>query len=112
MIRRPPRSTLFPYMTLFRSRLPNTELLRDGFTKYPLRLLAASVLPAGIAWRRNKIGFEPPTQCWLGALREQMQLEVGRSPLIARLCRAIPRVTEHALGVQWRLYNLARWQRL
>src|SRR2546427_13291475 len=29
MIRRPPRSTLFPYTTLFRSR-PDWELFRDG----------------------------------------------------------------------------------
>src|SRR3712207_7544622 len=28
MIRRPPRSTLFPYTTLFRSALPTTTLLR------------------------------------------------------------------------------------
>src|SRR6267143_7285321 len=28
MIRRPPRSTLFPYTTLFRSLHPGTELLR------------------------------------------------------------------------------------
>src|SRR2546425_2079442 len=29
MIRRPPRSTLFPYTTLFRSRLPRRELARE-----------------------------------------------------------------------------------
>src|SRR2546429_6751574 len=29
MIRRPPRSTLFPYTTLFRSSLPNVGSLRD-----------------------------------------------------------------------------------
>src|SRR2546429_5810210 len=29
MIRRPPRSTLFPYTTLFRSLPPNTELPRE-----------------------------------------------------------------------------------
>src|SRR2546430_13420468 len=29
MIRRPPRSTLFPYTTLFRSRSPVAELLGD-----------------------------------------------------------------------------------
>src|SRR5438067_9717995 len=28
MIRRPPRSTLFPYTTLFRSHLPGTRFLR------------------------------------------------------------------------------------
>src|SRR3712207_8295649 len=32
MIRRPPRSTLFPYTTLFRSRGANSHLLND----YPL----------------------------------------------------------------------------
>src|SRR5688572_31484506 len=30
MIRRPPRSTLFPYTTLFRSRLPGTARLLEG----------------------------------------------------------------------------------
>src|SRR3712207_8539090 len=30
MIRRPPRSTLFPYTTLFRSRLPGDHRLIDG----------------------------------------------------------------------------------
>src|SRR3989442_9062622 len=30
MIRRPPRSTLFPYTTLFRSSLPDREVQGDG----------------------------------------------------------------------------------
>src|SRR2546430_6992370 len=30
MIRRPPRSTLFPYTTLFRSNVPGTRQLADG----------------------------------------------------------------------------------
>src|SRR3712207_8056074 len=30
MIRRPPRSTLFPYTTLFRSRRPDLDPLRPG----------------------------------------------------------------------------------
>src|SRR2546425_6314349 len=30
MIRRPPRSTLFPYTTLFRSTLPHLDLLRPA----------------------------------------------------------------------------------
>src|SRR2546421_11916132 len=32
MIRRPPRSTLFPYTTLFRSRLSLAALVRDAST--------------------------------------------------------------------------------
>lgn len=93
-------------------RLPESGLLHDGFSKYPLRQLAARVLPPEIAWRRIKIAFEPPMQSWLGALRQQMQLEVERSPLISRLCAAVPRVADQRLALQWRLYNLARWQTL
>src|ERR1035441_7943237 len=34
MIRRPPRSTLFPYTTLFRSEWPNTgEIIADGMAR-------------------------------------------------------------------------------
>ena len=93
-------------------RLPPTELLHHGYTKYPLRLLAAQLLPDSIAWRRAKIGFEPPTAQWLAPLAGHMQQEVERSTLIARLCRSQPRLGALPLAVQWRLYNLASWQRL
>lgn len=93
-------------------RIPGMELLCDGFTKYPLRLVAAQVLPQRIAWRRAKVGFEPPTAAWLGPLAERMQVEVERSPLVERLCRKPPRLRSVPLSLQWRLYNLAIWQRL
>jgi asparagine synthase (glutamine-hydrolysing) len=93
-------------------RLPDTELMRGGFTKYPLRTVAAGVLPEGIAWRRSKIGFEPPTQRWLEEIRERLQPEITHSSAITRLCGVTPRVAELATPLRWRLYNLARWQRL
>src|SRR3712207_7970896 len=38
MIRRPPRSTLFPYTTLFRSRMPAQVRLRRRFLRFvPVR---------------------------------------------------------------------------
>src|SRR2546429_9911952 len=42
MIRRPPRSTLFPYTTLFRSRACG-ELLRDGAARDLLRAAHADL---------------------------------------------------------------------
>ena len=93
-------------------RLPAAELLCDGFTKYALRTVAAGILPKEIAWRRGKVGFEPPTERWLRGLQGRLQSEVERSPLIAHLCRKVPRLTEQPPGLQWRLYNLARWQEL
>src|SRR5260221_800800 len=39
MIRRPPRSTLFPYTTLFRSHLANGNLIYNHFSVSAYRLL-------------------------------------------------------------------------
>src|SRR5579862_2623308 len=91
-------------------RLPINELLWDGFTKYALRRVAAGILPSEIAWRRGKVGFEPPTRRWLMALRERLQPAVERSSLIRRLCRTVPRLSELPTPLQWRLFNLAQWQ--
>lgn len=45
--------------------LPNTFLIRNGWTKYILRIAMGNRLPEKIAWDRNKIGFEPPHGLWL-----------------------------------------------
>src|SRR2546426_9828548 len=51
MIRRPPRSTLFPYTTLFRSRpLPNEKpLVRRRLMKTAVTLRALAIGLAGLA---------------------------------------------------------------
>ncbi len=93
-------------------RIADRDLLQEGFTKYPLRTVAARVLPASIAWRGSKVGFEPPSERWLGALRERMQSQVEASTLLSRLCRRVPPLHSSPLAMQWRLYSIARWQRL
>ena len=93
-------------------RFADTQLLKDGFTKYPLRMIAAQVLPSDIAWRRGKIGFEPPMQRWLAPLRSQMQQQVAGSDLLKYLCPNAPRLETLPLALQWRLYSLANWQHL
>src|SRR2546429_9763765 len=64
MIRRPPRSTLFPYTTLFRSRIGGSVILDNG-VEHRLRLLGrggvveidqgVSVLPLG---EQREVGAE------------------------------------------------------
>lgn len=88
------------------------DLLGAGFTKRPLRAVADRLLPHEIAWRHAKVGFEPPTGRWLAPLRARMQEQVDASALIGRLCRRPPRMEALPLALQWRLYNLARWQQL
>src|SRR3712207_6959081 len=71
MIRRPPRSTLFPYTTLFRSfRTPDEAVAKANNTPYGLsagvwtekgsRILAiADRLRAGVVWANTFNKFDP-----------------------------------------------------
>src|SRR3989454_5008533 len=80
MIRRPPRSTLFPYTTLFRSRPPPARPLR---TAAP----AASGLPPCAHDRSEEHTSELQSPCNLVCrlllekkrLREKLALQVARS---------------------------------
>ncbi len=45
--------------------LPSQYKIRKGFTKWILRESMRDQLPAGIAWRTDKIGFEPPQKKWM-----------------------------------------------
>src|SRR3712207_7654652 len=62
MIRRPPRSTLFPYTTLFRSRLVDTLSLGDVVQRYPgkrgIRKVRAILAEAGIGLDVTRSEFE------------------------------------------------------
>src|SRR2546422_8494104 len=77
MIRRPPRSTLFPYTTLFRSRHPQAKLLR---------VIRGSVLDVAVDIRRGS----PTFGRWVGV--ELTRSEEHTSELQSRLhlvCRLL-----------------------
>src|SRR3712207_7743649 len=70
MIRRPPRSTLFPYTTLFRSRkdwtvptlsAPDVELERDKLLACPDRSSCSRVRRSGVA-SINRVGDRKSTR--------------------------------------------------
>src|SRR3712207_8830532 len=85
MIRRPPRSTLFPYTTLFRSRSVDcTETLEAGEPRLRIRPLAGAVI------YRTKVSphaWRPETGGLTGGLRsEEHTSELqSRQYLVCRL---------------------------
>src|SRR3712207_7368027 len=93
MIRRPPRSTLFPYTTLFRSGRPR-RLPREVALPHPAGLAADLVAP-----RRRR---RPPLPARPGDhLRLRRQAEEVR-------VRPVPRSEEHTSELQSRQYLVCR----
>src|SRR5256885_10655568 len=60
MIRRPPRSTLFPYTTLFRSRLPRRKRHRQ---RKPAKTKVRLDVRAAVAVRQHAIGDQQRHFC-------------------------------------------------
>src|SRR3989441_13002086 len=102
MIRRPPRSTLFPYTTLFRSRVLSAHASRrqlDGFVDLDVTGAAAEVARERLldrvarrtrARREECLGGEEERRCAIAALRgaelgegllERMERAARRHPL-------------------------------
>jgi asparagine synthase (glutamine-hydrolysing) len=45
--------------------LPARYKIRDGWTKWLLRVTAECALPPEIVWRKDKTGYEPPQYQWM-----------------------------------------------
>jgi asparagine synthase (glutamine-hydrolysing) len=82
-----------------------------GWSKYILRKATEDILPEEIVWRRDKIGFEAPTETWMRFLHEKMKTTIKNSPLIRAVTGNIPfdSLDEKQM---WRLYNAAKWASL
>src|SRR2546428_6136815 len=71
MIRRPPRSTLFPYTTLFRSRFAFSKLARDEIPKRAFQQIAKA------AFIRISF-FQPPRMQNQGRFRDLLKSSLDR----------------------------------
>src|SRR2546422_5257481 len=60
MIRRPPRSTLFPYTTLFRSRVTNEKYVQTPRGLLPLKFFFSSGLSTTTERRRQRPQHQGP----------------------------------------------------
>ena len=61
-------------------KISDYEVLKRGWTKYPLRRAFAEKLPGEIAWRKDKKGFVNPQDAWLqGTLRKTL-IDIANNP--------------------------------
>src|SRR2546422_4932029 len=79
MIRRPPRSTLFPYTTLFRSAVRRSRRCRA-----PPRAAAISFLPSSPRSKRRRPSGKSPMRCGRRSEEHTSELQ-SRLHLVCRL---------------------------
>lgn len=95
--------------------MPIEAKIHLGWSKHLLRRVAERRLPASIAWRRSKFGFEAPDDAWLDPHREEMRRTVLSSGLLSELAEpsmlpaAFDRLDQRS---RWRLYCCALWEKL
>lgn len=53
--------------------LPIEFILYSGWTKYILRNAYKNEIPSEIAWRVDKIGFEPPQEMWMQSFKNEIE---------------------------------------
>ena len=62
--------------------LPSHFKIRDGWTKWILRIAMQNQLPERIVWRKDKAGFEPPQQKWMQDKRMIEKIMESRKLLV------------------------------
>ena len=94
--------------------IPETYLLRNGYTKYLLRRSLVGKLPDSIVWQRVKIGFSVPKKSWLSENTNEL-LEDFDYPGLERFFNvALVKSNFHSMNpdLGWRFLNFAKWYRL
>lgn len=85
--------------------------IRDGYTKFNLRQYLDKKLPESIVWRKNKMGFEAPTNLWMENHKSIIHKEVRNSDIIKKIYSEIPDLTQISFKELWKLYNISVWEK-
>lgn len=67
----------------FMFALPSSFKINSGWTKYLLRKSFEDILPYDIAWRKDKLGYEPPQKEWMASKIMQERIFESRRSLVS-----------------------------
>lgn len=89
--------------------LNNNLKIKDGWTKYILREIVNNLLPKNIVWRKNKFGFESPSETWLSAYENEIKNSIINSKILRVFCNDIQFDNLDQKQI-WKLYNISKWE--
>jgi asparagine synthase (glutamine-hydrolysing) len=97
----------------FNLSLRNSLKIHDGWMKWILRKAMQERLPNAIAWRKDKFGFEAPSNVWYRRHRSEMERAITASPLLNNLAN-MDKLRAEMGGLRgdyfWRLFSVAAWE--
>lgn len=73
---------LYHELVEFLFSLPAEFKIHNGWTKYIQRITFEKLLPAGITWRKDKIGYEPPQKKWMEKQEVKERIREVRKELV------------------------------
>jgi asparagine synthase (glutamine-hydrolysing) len=93
--------------------LPTTYLIRDGWMKWIVRKAFEDDLPAGVVWRREKMGFPFPIRRWLkdnaAGVAERLVSAGARGVRTDRVARRLDHNIARNPDRVWRLLAYSTW---
>jgi len=95
--------------------LPSHFKIRNGWNKWLLRESVKEKLPHTSAWRRDKVGFEPPQKSWMQDKQVQEAIQEARRCLVNKGVlkkevldkKVIPSAAFEAENYEWRYFSAA-----
>jgi asparagine synthase (glutamine-hydrolysing) len=92
--------------------IPFWHKIKNGWTKFILRQSVDSLLPKSIVWRKNKKGFEAPTNEWMKYIEKDLRKEILASNLLKEILNENLNIEKLDNIQKWRLYNIAKWEKI
>lgn len=88
----------------------NSFKIKNGWTKYILRVAMGGLIPNNILWRKSKFGFSAPEESWLREITADMESTITQSALIKHICKHDCNFKKLDTRTFWKLYSIAKWE--
>lgn len=88
--------------------IPAEFKIKDGWSKYILRRCFGENAPKEIVWRKNKFGFEAPSDKWMEN-KEFFIDEIKSSTFLSQIIDKEKINKDFDNHTIWKLYNISKW---
>lgn len=90
--------------------IKNSLKIKNGWTKYILRIAMTGLIPKNILWRKIKFGFDAPEDSWIKEIMADMESSITQSDLLKKILKSEINFKIIDKKTLWKLYSIAKWE--